>query len=524
VKIQNSFGEELQYTKGVPQGCPLSPIIFDLYIMLGYKDQNWSTVTSGSIEMLLYADDIVILGNDYEEMQAYVLNLENSMRQLGLIFAPTKSEFAGWDFGQSIPSMCQKYIVISKQRIPNQRCFKYLGVTFEIDGLFKQHNELILAKTIERIKAMRTKWLNPKAIRRLVEAILLGMWNYHCIIGTPSDHIIERLRIEIAKFIRASAHLSNRTSKYVLYSQENEGGLGFPDIMARYYALLIIHYIVRLNQEDGNRLMKENYIYTQILENNMTEMGNNKNSLAVQVQTILDRMQLQTASTNNGEIGIKISDGQTDQVLEIAASYWGYRRTKSSKTMHDIVLLEEWVQKRCRDTLQKTKDDWIGQYIDRCHSSTIRIPCAKTSYGQRLLIQARTGALMTDQHHPSFCYYCRQIKSVRHSILECRGCRTELNELKDSVQLLKGIPSDIKIEWESEFNEDQYQMSTRGVTNNKLGKTISKKNREAIQKLCGQYLIKITQKNDFQVNRKRQREQEMILGSADLTSKCRILQ
>ena len=199
-----------------------------------------------------------------------------------------------------------------------------------------------------------------------MEAILLGLWNYHCVIGTPSDYIVERLRTEIAKFIRTSAHLSNRTSKYVFYSQEKEGRLGFQDIMARYYALLIIHYIVRLNQEDWNGLMKENYINNKLLGKDMREMANNKNSLAVQVQNVLDRMQLQTVSTKSGEIGIKIRDGQTDQVLEIAASYWRYRRTKSSKTIQDIVLLEQWVQKRCRDTLQKTEDDWIGQYLAKC--------------------------------------------------------------------------------------------------------------------------------------------------------------
>ena len=128
-------------------------------------------------------------------------------------------------------------------------------------------------------------------------------------------------------------------------------------------------------------------------------------------------------------MGIKIT-GQTDQILEVASSYWKYRRTKMLKLMTDIDLLKQWIRRKCRDTLKKTGDDWIGQYIEKSHRNTMNIPCATTNYGQRLLIQARAGALMTDQHHPSFCYHCRQIKPIRHSILDCRGCRTELKELK----------------------------------------------------------------------------------------------
>ena len=50
--------------------------------------------------------------------------------------------------------------------------------------------------------------------------------------------------------------------------------------------------------------------------------------MAGMVQSILEKMQLQVAVTESGEIGIKMT-GQKDQILEIASSYWEYRRTKN---------------------------------------------------------------------------------------------------------------------------------------------------------------------------------------------------
>ena len=139
-------------------------------------------------------------------------------------------------------------------------------------------------------------------------------WNFN-------DHMIERIRIEMmAKFIRTSMNLSNRTSKYVIYSQEEDGGLGFPDILSTYYNMLIINYMIRLNQEDYDGRMKENYIHQWQMDKDNRNKTRAENSMAGMVQNILENMQLQVAVTESGEIGIKIA-GQTDQILEVALSY-----------------------------------------------------------------------------------------------------------------------------------------------------------------------------------------------------------
>ncbi len=74
VRDQGELTEELRSYKGVRQGCPLSPLLFNLYIGgLGkwLENNQAGGVVLGryKVYLLAYADDMVIIARSAEELQ-----------------------------------------------------------------------------------------------------------------------------------------------------------------------------------------------------------------------------------------------------------------------------------------------------------------------------------------------------------------------------------------------------------------------------------------------------------------------
>nr|CAH8863946.1 unnamed protein product [Trichobilharzia regenti] len=92
---------------------------------------SWIDLLPGNnLVDLEYADDIVLLGEDADEMQSFLNTLSRNLRMFWMRFAPTKCKMMLQDWTTSTPSL-----KIGSEVVEHVDRFTYLGSTISPNGL-----------------------------------------------------------------------------------------------------------------------------------------------------------------------------------------------------------------------------------------------------------------------------------------------------------------------------------------------------------------------------------------------------
>ncbi|XP_028969045.1 uncharacterized protein LOC108865189 [Galendromus occidentalis] len=168
--------EEVSIPIGLRQGCPLSPILFSLYIAdlgkqlletgLGFrfaKKSNFWDVKENkffTIPGLLFADDLCLMANKIGDMRALLEITSKFGDNRPIKFNPQKSGVIVFSRPPST-HMHDQGLTIQGRQIPEVESYKYLGIELSAERYYlSQHWEKVTwtaNKAIQRLNA-RTLW------------------------------------------------------------------------------------------------------------------------------------------------------------------------------------------------------------------------------------------------------------------------------------------------------------------------------------------------------------------------------
>ena len=129
VKSGNSITDVFKFTKGARQGCPLRPILSNLYVNDTFDRINKSTHTDVVIyentiaNALMYADDLILISHSQEGLQNQIDILNDYCLNWNLAINTKKTKVLVFNRGNKL---LKANIHLNNVLLENVKSFKYL--------------------------------------------------------------------------------------------------------------------------------------------------------------------------------------------------------------------------------------------------------------------------------------------------------------------------------------------------------------------------------------------------------------
>lgn len=105
IKIGNRKTEEFWTEKGLRQGYPMSPTLFNIYLSdleekLKKEQTGGVLISKEKVWAISYADDIVLLAESEQELNGMMKKFKRYLERRGLILSPEKSKVMVFERGR----------------------------------------------------------------------------------------------------------------------------------------------------------------------------------------------------------------------------------------------------------------------------------------------------------------------------------------------------------------------------------------------------------------------------------------
>ncbi|XP_043661747.1 uncharacterized protein LOC122625746 [Drosophila teissieri] len=230
-KTIDGMSEEIPIEAGVRQGCPASPILFNIAIervLRKVKTVNAGYLLYGSrISTLAYADDLVLIASSPEEMRSLLRAADDAAIEAGLHFNPGKCATLHLTGKKSSRRPVQTGFLVRGTPIPAMTegdAYEYLGIPvgLNVDQTPRAAMEAIVGDIAKIDDSLLAPWQKIDAARTFVAPKLDFVLRSGATLRAPLRHLDTAIKEHIKKWL----YLPQRASAEVVYTPLKKGGAG----------------------------------------------------------------------------------------------------------------------------------------------------------------------------------------------------------------------------------------------------------------------------------------------------------
>ena len=295
VKINNKLTNFFIQEKGVRQGDPLSPTLFNIYINdlfdeLEKSNDNFVTLNNiDKIRALMFADDLILISTSKEGLQNSLDVLNNYVKKWKLEINYKKTKCVTFSKGNQKE---KHQFNINNHNLDNVVKYKYLGLTINKKGSFLPSLEDLSCKAKRAIYAMNSKinlrFLSIKTQLNLFDRLVCPILLYGSEVWEPfvnqnqdkwDNSAIEKVHTQFLKRILGV----NRSTSNIMVRAD----LGrYP--LKSCILLRNIRYLKQINQKDDKTLVRQAYSYENIHYEKRINIENTARSFENKLKDILN--------------------------------------------------------------------------------------------------------------------------------------------------------------------------------------------------------------------------------------------
>jgi len=221
---------ECRILRGVKQGCPLSPLLFNIVLDPLIRDL-WTNRGGGGMGVLAFADDLTLLDESPDSAQRQLDRVVEFLGALGMSLSPEKC-LALWMKVHKRSWICgEPGLRIRDSRlatIPASGQFTYLGMVFNPRS--GMDNSDVLRKFEACLPRVGRLALKPRQKLCLVTRYLLPRYLYRLTLDPPSKTRLAGVDRVLRGWVKRTLHLVESTPNGLVYAKKRDGGLGVPKL------------------------------------------------------------------------------------------------------------------------------------------------------------------------------------------------------------------------------------------------------------------------------------------------------
>lgn len=257
IKIGDKCSRKFWITKGLRQGCPLSPLLFLIHIadveeFLRKSSNGGVCIGRSRIYTLAYADDLAVMATEVTELKKMLRSLERYFREKELTLNVDKSKVLV--FSKKDSDRGKRNWSWKEERIEEVEECRYLGYTFMKNNRDEAHIREVMKKAagiMAQIWGIGERKFGGDWERRimtfniLVKAIFMygvEIW------GWKERDTLEALQV---RYIRWILDLERYTPKYIILEETKT------DQISTETGCRALKYQERIRKNTENKLLKE---------------------------------------------------------------------------------------------------------------------------------------------------------------------------------------------------------------------------------------------------------------------------
>lgn len=200
-----------QISKGLCQGCPLSPLLFIIMVETLSRKLEYERIAGNLLGLqiahgvknpnhLQFANDTLLLGGSYVVIASRFKQVMDSFLDTsGGVVNNRKCQIMDWN---SRPHVMQSISRIFQFPLDDKwTSFCFLGIPISLKATSSQEWLHITEKINLKFIQWGTQWLNPVGRVILIKAILLTLSLYQCSALLAPRGIVNQISMKIRKFL-----------------------------------------------------------------------------------------------------------------------------------------------------------------------------------------------------------------------------------------------------------------------------------------------------------------------------------